>query len=140
MLVIKEEGIRYGLVGRSGSLGAFRFPKPKPDPVSFSSCCLLHCQPAVMRPSKTTMDKTSEIVTSLIKFFSIRVAMVMVPLYSDRIFTKTDLGAREWGVTLLFGQMWTLELWTGKAGECFKQNHASRNMEAGANKDLNCGT
>lgn len=25
----------------------------------------------------------------------------MVPLiYSDRIFTKTDLGAREWGVTL----------------------------------------
>lgn len=33
-------------------------------------------------------------------FFFIKVAMVMVPLYSNRIFTRTELGAREWGITL----------------------------------------
>ena len=56
----------------------------------------------------------------------IRVAMVMVSLQSNRAVIMIEVGTMQWGVAvsdltlLLADGMWTLEVWTGKAVECFK--------------------
>jgi len=69
-------------------------------------------------------------------FSFIRVALVMVSLYSNE--TKTEVGSRDWGIVVigltmfLFGGVWILVLWIWKAVECSKwglMGHLSRNME-----------
>ena len=59
--------------------------------------------------------------------FFIRVALAMVFVHSSKTLTKTQVGARDWGIAvigltmLLFGRMWILGLWIWKAMECFKE-------------------
>lgn len=80
------------------------------------------------------------------KFSFGRLAVVTMSLHGNRN-PKTDVGTRDWDVTvmglimLLFGGMWTLVLWVTKAAGCFKycsMDHTSRSVEDdGADNDLN---
>jgi hypothetical protein len=50
----------------------------------------------------------------------IRLALVMVSVYSSKTLTKTDQGLRCCCDGPEFGRMWIWELWVWKAVECFK--------------------
>lgn len=73
----------------------------------------------------------------------------MVSLHSNKTLAKTEVGAKDLGITviglimLLFGGMWTLELWITKAIEHFRWgllSHSGRNKEdSGTKGDFNCG-
>ena len=72
----------------------------------------------------------------------------MVSVYRIKTLIKTEVGSRDWGISvigltmLLLGSMWILGLWIWKAMECFKWNlmgYPSKNMEDFVTEsDLNC--
>jgi hypothetical protein len=78
----------------------------------------------------------------------VRLALVMVSVYSRKTLTKTEVGTRDWSIDVksltmrLFGKMWICGFRIWKAMECFKWgliSHPSRNMEDFvAVSDLNC--